>query len=175
MNSNYDSKDMGFMKVLYRILNLSIEQFYCHDKVLIELGMEQACVARIFYYMQRLIDLNDEFKIFSKYNLDCEYYKFEEEKKRIPRLNNGIRPDIILHKRKVKDNLLVIEFKTYKNSISENATRMDFTKLLDLTRLDGVYAYKLGVYIELKNEFREISYIFFYNGFITALEDIIDA
>ena len=59
------------------ILNEAIHMFYNNDRCLIERGgMEQACVSRIYYYLQDLMKYDTEL---NRYDLDCEYNKNGEE------------------------------------------------------------------------------------------------
>jgi hypothetical protein len=133
---------------LIKLLQIAVDECYQHDLFLIQQkGTEQACVARIFYYLQSEINTNDEFTEFKGLNLDSEYNKHKDiSKKVMPEYPNGIRPDILLHKRGSDDfNLLAAEFKTWDNSNYKN----DINKLKVLTDQMGEYNYKLGVFVKL--------------------------
>lgn len=146
-------------ELLLTLLEKAINECYEKDKYLIDLGMEQASVARIFYYMQSLIENKNEFAHLRKYHVDCEYYKHDKYKKTTPRHKNGVRPDVILHKREVdNDNLLIIEFKSNSN----NDCRNDYEKLEDFTIRSGEYHYELGVFVKLNK--REAKYVYFQEG-----------
>lgn len=133
------------------ILNESIYMFYSNDRCLIERGgMEQACVSRIYYYLQTLMMGDDELK---EYDLDCEYNKNGEEAKWCMDVDTGerfkTRPDLILHKRATNhNNQVVIEFKGWWNN--ENAS--DVRKLKAFTNPRGVYRYKLGIFVKLDHD-----------------------
>ena len=66
---------MSKIELLITLVKEAVKKCYTDDKTLIERNMEQASVARIFYYMQRKIDTNIKFKQLREYNLDCEYNK----------------------------------------------------------------------------------------------------
>lgn len=149
-------------RILVNLLKEAVEKCYQNDKSLIDRGgMEQACVARIFYYMQDALYHNPEYDFLSSYNLDCEYNKNMNESKETPRCQNGTRPDLILHRRQNqpnRDNLLVVEFKARTSKM----TSKDRIKLEDFTHPDRGYAYKLGVFVKLNK--KEVLYSFYQNG-----------
>ena len=62
---------MSKVELLITLLQEAVERCYANDKTLIDRSMEQASVARIFYYIQRAIDTDDRFEQFREYNLDC--------------------------------------------------------------------------------------------------------
>lgn len=157
----------------FDVLKTAVGLCYRNDKSLIDRGMEQACVARIFYYMQKIVE--DEF-LLPEYNIDCEYNKNGEHVKRTPRCPNGTRPDLIVHKRETNDNnLLVVEFKSCRGrkkwldltTLKVSKTRgvncqdADVVKLEDFTSRD-CYSYKLGVFVKLKKS--GAKYSFFRDG-----------
>ncbi len=102
---------------------------------------ERTIVFRFAYYMQGLLDLDEDYKNF---NLDCEYNRNGIKEKKLPSFPNGTYPDIILHKRGRNDsNLLVIEVKTYWNK-NQSA---DFLKMREFTDELGTYRFRLGAAI----------------------------
>lgn len=132
-------------------------------------GMEQASVARFMIYFQE--SLNNDAR-YRPYDLDCEYNKKRGDTKKIPdSFPEGIRPDIIVHERGTDDNLLVAEFKTYKNKNNKrrrgryaNRTEIDIArlKLHELTADDKGYAYKVGVLVILGRD--SADYEFYRHG-----------
>ena len=53
----------------------------------------------------------DEKKLFSEYNLDCEYNRNGSKPKKIISLKQNVYPDLIIHQRGSNDmNLLVMEW-----------------------------------------------------------------
>lgn len=157
---------MSISDVLLKdLLRKAVEKCYEKDMTLIERGMEQASVARIFYYMQNFIDYDEMYARLKAYDLDCEYNKNGEHTKATQRCKNGTKPDMTMHKRKSNEkNLLVVEFKSRKSKGKKwNGTSkyMDEVKLEDYT-LPEIYNYQLGVWVKL-NKNRPI-FTFFKNG-----------
>ncbi len=127
---------------------------------------------------------------FSYFHIDCEYNRFGSEPtpKRLPFIKtenkvpfNDVKgstvfPDIIIHKRGTKENLLVIEVKkdnnksngTLKITIDDkdkevNPEEFDIEKLKLFTKRDGDFAYQLGIYI-LFDEKGDSTYKYFKDG-----------
>ena len=150
---------------LFNLLKKSVDKCYKNDKELIDRSMEQACVARIFFYMQEMIYNDSKYKEYRNYNLDCEYNKNGEEIKSTPRCPNGTKPDMILHERMENHrNMLVVEFKADEGKIryyEGTNTAIDYVKLEDFTS-PTIYNYKLGVYVKLNKIKAE--YILFKKG-----------
>ncbi len=164
---------MNRSELLLTLLHESVEECYRNDFTLIEHSMEQACVARIFYYMQKALKQDRRFDSFSRYNLDCEYNKNYAQIKETPRCPNGTRPDIILHRRLSNDsNKLVVEFKSRRGRNKKDLSSgqsIDIIKLEDFTK-QGVYRYFLGVYVKLMK--RGARYTYFQNGRETPREKL---
>ncbi len=147
-------------ELLIDLLKKSVAECYNKDKHLIEKSMEQASVARIFYYMQNLINNDECFACLIEYNLDCEYNKNGQHIKATPHCKNGTRPDMILHKRGTNNhNLLIVEFKSAKGL--KRKVHNDLIKLEDFTS-PYIYNYHLGVFVKLFREKPE--YVFFKKG-----------
>lgn len=133
------------------ILNEAIHMFYNNDRCLIERGgMEQACVSRIYYYLQDLMKYDTEL---NRYDLDCEYNKNGEEAKWCMDVDTGekfkTRPDLILHKRATNhNNQVIIEFKGWWN----NEYNSDVRKLKAFTNPDGIYRYQMGIFVKLNRD-----------------------
>jgi len=104
---------------------------------------ERAIVFRLGIYLEEVLRFDSEF---AKYNLDNEYNRNIGEVKQLPEHENGVYPDLILHKRgNNDDNILVIEVKTWWNQdISE-----DIKKLQVFTDSTGKYKYKFGLSITI--------------------------
>lgn len=90
--------------------------------------------------------------LFPDWDVHGEYNRREQIEKRLGRIledgelaEYGIRPDIIVHHAGQKDNLLVVEVKRSVNRNVEN----DIWKLRGMTAVDGDYAYRLGVLLQL--------------------------
>ena len=108
---------------------------------------ERAIVFRFAYYLQKILD---EHKLYSDYNLDCEYNRNGDKPKHIISLDKNVYPDLIIHKRGETNNLLVMEFKTYWNTDQEN----DIQKIkafLDSQEKES-YNYKYGIAVLIEKE-----------------------
>lgn len=131
---------------LKNFLEESIKEFYDKDSLLSERkGMEQACVFRIGLYLQERLK---KAKI-SDVVVDCEYNKNGDHPKRTVMFVEGVRPDLLIHKRgNNTKNLLVVEFKGWWN----RAKNRDEDKLKSLTSSKDVYHYLLGAFVRLGKE-----------------------
>ncbi|MCX6701192.1 MAG: hypothetical protein NTV68_14965 [Methanomicrobiales archaeon] len=115
----------------------AISDFRENDLDLLELTAdERATTHQIACYLK---------KYFPGWHVDCEYNRKGRVVKRSPiRDDRPIRPDIIIHQRGVKDNLLVIEVKK-----SNNGIQGDREKLKEFTRQNGEFEYKFGLFMVL--------------------------
>lgn len=148
-----------------KLLQRAVKKCYKKDSWLIINNMEQASVARIFYYMQEIINKEKKFKDFRQLNLDCEYYKAENHKKIVENYKDGIRPDIILHKRNTSEhNILIIEFKSHTGKMikDKNGNENDIEKLKVFTQSNNDYHYNLGIFVRLNHDY--VEYIYFEKG-----------
>lgn len=139
---------MNKKELLLALLKEAVGKCYLHDFSLIERGMEQASVARIFFYMQEALKYDNRFTSLSRYSLDSEYGKKGLYKKTTLRFENGTYPDVILHNRLDKpcqDNVMIVEFKTHlskANTIPDAVAKLeDFTN----PKVEDPYNYFLGV------------------------------
>ena len=114
---------------------------------------ERAIVFRFAYYLQKQL----EESTYSDYIVDCEYNRNGEKAKILnEERQKGVYPDIIIHKRNSNDfNLLVIEFKTYWNDNIED----DVKKINQLIDSSGVYRYKYGMSVIIKEDHAQIKTI----------------
>ena len=131
------------------------------------------------FHLQILLLENESYKeTYKPYSVDCEYNRMNEYKiKTLKRYENfeiddnsdkirKIFPDIILHKRKEEDNLIVIEM---KKSTSNNidCKEKDRERLKIMTNLNDPnnFNYTLGVYFEVDTTGNNNHIIkFFVNG-----------
>ena len=115
---------MSKKDLLLTVLRESVDKCYQNDLSLIDRGMEQASVARIFFYMQEALQYDNRFESLKHYNLDSEYNKNKKRVKETPRCKHGTRPDIILHTRlENSHNLLIVEFKAQNASFRRDKYR----------------------------------------------------
>lgn len=89
---------------------------------------------------------------FPKWDVDCEYNRLDAGIKVLPTPERtssddtdgiSIFPDIIVHKRRDRNNLLVVEVKKATN----RRTETDEQKLKGLTQSNGSYGYELGLHV----------------------------
>ncbi len=149
---------------LFKIVESSLLKLYYNDIVLIELGgMEQSATYRFALYLNNFLVQTR----FTEYSIDLEYNKNGKNLKKLPELINGVRPDLILHKRTLKNNnALVIEFKGWWNKKSKTKDKL---KLEKFTNQKGEYKFGLGLFIELhKRKYMISSYID--SKFVSSLE-----
>lgn len=120
-----------------------IERLKDHDACLLEHGHEQSATHRLAMYMQ------DEFP---GWHVDVEYNRDLGAPKRINYSPDGhtlpaehkIRPDIIVHQRDTRRNLLIVEAKRQGQPAAG-----DVQKLKRATEPDGELGYVYGAFIEL--------------------------
>lgn len=146
---------------LVELLETAVNSVYQEERFLLRFadgdreGLEQAFVFRTGIYLSRLI-ANTGYEIL---DLDSEYNKNHGGAKTSTRFPNGMRPDLILHRRDSNEqNKLVVEFKGFWNNNSAN----DFLKLEDLTSPYENYSYLIGVYVEIGRQ--QPDYTYFING-----------
>jgi hypothetical protein len=119
---------------------------YRHDGDLIQCRVnERSITHKLAEHMQPL---------FPRWDVDCEYNRRESRPKRLA-LDFGqidpddtvaktVYPDIIVHRRGTKENLLVIEFKKADGESEEK----DLEKLRAF-QIDEAYRYKFGLFLRL--------------------------
>ena len=149
---------------LMDIFEKAKNKFLKEEKEIIEINVnERTLSARLMFHLQTIL-LEDKLyrEKYKTYSVDCEYNRINEYKiKTLKRYENfeiddnsdkirKIFPDIILHKRKEEDNLIVIEM---KKSTSNNIDRKekDRERLKIMTNLNDPnnFNYTLGVYFEV--------------------------
>ena len=137
MNCNYSVRE------IQKGVNNAIGVLFKNDSFLLINGANERSVShKLAEYLQ---------KEFPDWNVDCEYNRSEGETKVLEEINecsnqrttDRIYPDIIVHIRNTKHNLLVIEIKT--NSTEDPC---DIKKLKLMTRIGHKFEYKLGLYIK---------------------------
>lgn len=154
--------EMSRKALLVILIKECVSKAYQYDYSLIRRGMEQASVARIYYYMQEALRYDSRFSELSNFNLDSEYNKNGIRPKRTSRFAAGTRPDIILHHREDdphQENILILEFKASGENID---VVRDLRKLEDFTSSECGYNYFLGVLVKLNVQ--EAEYRYFQNG-----------
>ena len=109
---------------------------------------DRTLTQRLAFYLELQLRKNIKYE---NYSVDCEYNRKEEDIKRLKFGKNTdkkeIYPDIIVHQRKIKNNLIAIEM---KKTTSRNTDKIkDIEKLEALTDRKNDYHYTLGIYFEL--------------------------
>lgn len=143
--------------ILKNLLEDSIDEVYAEERFVLGYkmqtmkGLEQAFAFRVGIHLQEKIKITE----YKSLDLDAEYNKSLGLSKMLDEFQNGIRPDLVLHKRGThKKNKLAIEFKGYWNKIIEKDKR----KLIGLTSSAGDYNYLLGALVLIGKESAEIEY-----------------
>lgn len=161
MNSNFDE--------VQQKVKCSLNKLMDFDHFLLEKNVnERSITHKLAEYLQM------EFK---NWNVDCEYNKmvngeFIDPKRMMFTVEDvesndtdakTIFPDIIIHKRKSKDNLLVVEV---KKSINNQNRLKDERKLETFTKSDHFkYSFGLNIILPVKNDFGKPSCLKWYvNG-----------
>ena len=147
--------------LLVSMLQDAIHAVYQEERFLLEFaqrerfGLEQAFVFRTGIHLSNiLID-----SPYEALDLDSEYNKNHGNAKTSRRFPNGLRPDLIIHKRDSnEENKLVAEFKGWWNDNIDS----DLKKLEDLTAPNDNYHYLIGVLVLIGNS--EPTYRYFING-----------
>lgn len=146
---------------LVGILQRAVNSVYQEERFLLRFaqgdkeGLEQAFVFRTGVHLSNL--LNDT--PYATLDLDSEYNKNHGNAKTSRRFPNGLRPDLIIHRRDSnEENKLVAEFKGWWN----NDIDSDIRKLEDLTVQNDNYHYLIGVFVQIGRT--EANYRYFING-----------
>ena len=125
-----------------KMIEKACKELYKNDRYLFEHNVnERTIVFRFGIYLQRLISKN---KSFDNYNLDNEYNRNIDDSKRLSDYENGVYPDLIIHKRGSNEhNLLIIECKTEWNSDVSG----DIEKIRKFVDINGRFKYRYGLSI----------------------------
>lgn len=142
------------------------------EATLLEVGVnERSITHKMAEYLQQ---------VFPGWNVDCEYNRLGYGVKYLPEPTQAdtddadgqtIFPDIIVHRRKERANLLVIEVKKTTNN-----RQGDELKLRGLTALQGEYGYEVGLHLFVDCEAQRFSKVVAYragdvNGELTAIAE----
>jgi len=146
---------------LVNILQRAVNSVYLEERFLLRFdqgdrkGLEQAFVFRTGVHLSNL--LNDT--LYATLDLDSEYNKNHGNAKISKRFLNGLRPDLIIHRRDSnEENKLVTEFKGWW----DNDIDSDIKKLEDLTDPNDNYHYLIGIFVQIGKT--EAYYRYFING-----------
>ncbi|MEJ5203491.1 MAG: hypothetical protein WHV66_14795 [Anaerolineales bacterium] len=125
---------------------IAICRLYCHDQDLLDVGVnERSLTHKLAEYLQ------DEFP---EWHVDCEYNRRHDQVKRLHFEGGDIRaddteartvfPDIIVHRRRTDQNLIVLEVKKAGGIVETH----DIEKLLAFTG-EPEYRYRLGLFLRI--------------------------
>jgi len=146
---------------LVDVLRNAINAVYQEERFLLRFaqgdreGLEQAFVFRAGIHLSNILEATP----YAALDLDSEYNKNHGNAKTSRRFPNGLRPDLIIHRRDSNaDNKLVAEFKGWWNNDIES----DIQKLEDLTDSNDNYHYLIGVFVQIGRT--EATFRYFING-----------
>lgn len=146
---------------LVSILRNAVNLVYQEERFLLRFaqgdreGLEQAFVFRTGVHLSNLLNQTQ----YATLDLESEYNKNHGSAKTSRRFPNGLRPDLIIHRRDSnEENKLVAEFKGWWN----NDIDSDIRKLEDLTDSNDNYHYLIGVFVQIGRT--ESNYRHFING-----------
>lgn len=173
---------MSEQEIIIEKLKRCIEKLKKEDWYLIENNASERSIAhRLAVYLE------DEF---TGYNVDCEYniniehesgrkkiYLLKEEFKKYKSKNQKIEdkevsifPDIIIHKRGVNtDNILVIEMKKDTSTVEDNFDRFKLEKFTATEDGDKL-VYKLGCALKILTTSKNVSFELYEKGKLVELE-----
>ena len=144
-----DENKKKLIEELIDIFEKAKNEFLEKEKTIIKNDTnERTLTQRLAFYLELQLRKNIKYE---NYSVDCEYNRKEEDIKRLKFGKNTdkkeIYPDIIVHQRKIKNNLIAIEM---KKTTSRNTDKIkDIEKLEALTDRKNDYHYTLGIYFEL--------------------------
>jgi hypothetical protein len=138
---------------LNSMIEIAIDQIYrCDLSLIARQASERSIAFRFGCYFTKLLEVSS-FSGNCNIIVDMEYNRNRKEPKKSTNFQNGMMPDLIVHKRNSNQyNILVIEFKTYWNNSQTEAMNRVEQKLIDLTQISSIYKFGLGVLIELHME-----------------------
>lgn len=137
-------------------VRLAVDKFRQKDKALIQVDANERSIShKIALYLQEQFEADG-------WHVDCEYNRYGADDKKdavlfeelgawlhcqVPITDEdatSIFPDIIVHRRKTPDNLLVVEI---KKSTTASNSNLDIQKLEALTTKQYKYKYQLGLHL----------------------------
>jgi hypothetical protein len=146
---------------LVEVIRNAINAVYLEERFLLRFaqgdreGLEQAFVFRTGIHLSNILNETH----YAALDLDSEYNKNHGNAKTSRRFPNGLRPDLIIHRRDSnEENTLVAEFKGWWN----NDIASDISKLEDLTDPNDNYHYLIGVFVQIGRT--EATLRYFING-----------
>lgn len=123
------------------IISETIDLFLINDLKLLEIDSHERTISQNFASY-----LNSKFP---GWDIDCEYNRIMDEIKKLEKNGKQVKiyPDIIIHHRMTKRNLLVIEIKkSPPYSLSDQEVKDDLGRLKKMTIFEK-YRYQYGLFI----------------------------
>ena len=125
----------------------ALGEFYVREAYLFEQDLgERTLTHRLAVHLE---------KQFPGWDIDCDYDRLGERTLRLPRgtivstddhLGKSVYPDIVVHQRRIPDNLLAIEI---RKAVNHQPPEHDQHKLRALTDPHLWFAFRAGVYLVL--------------------------
>ncbi|MEM0135344.1 MAG: hypothetical protein QXU18_08995 [Thermoplasmatales archaeon] len=152
MTYNYNIKEIK------KKVDVCLGILFKNDACLLQIEVNERAVShKLAEYLQQE---------FPDWNVDCEYNRRESDIKTLrgihecsnKRKTDRVSPDIIIHKRKKDDNLLVIEIKI------DTDDPCDIKKLEKFTSNSGEFKYKHGLFIKFNSDNEKPTLRWFRNG-----------
>lgn len=134
-------------------IGTALQLVYRNDHFIIENSAhERAITHKLAEYVQPL---------FPEWHVDCEYNRRGADHHKDMSGRNTTYPDIIIHRRNTKDNLLVIEAKSvHSHDHSDVDDKDKIKKYIE----DSKYSYRYGLWICFYNELAETKLDWFRNN-----------
>lgn len=132
-----------------KLIQISLNEFFANERPLLDVDANERSISfKLATYIQKHVP--------SDWNVDCEYNRDGNEPKHLGISIESIHsddtegktvyPDIIVHKRKTKENLLIIEIKK-----SDSNTKNDIKKIQAFLNSDK-YRYHFGLMLVIYTE-----------------------
>lgn len=155
---------------LIDIVNNTLDKLYRNESILFENKSSERNL--VFHFSRYFIEEIKDTKL-KEFNVDCEYNrnalsdsKIKEIVYNYDKKKHKVYLDFILHKRGSNDyNILAIEFKKSTNK-DKDGYKKDIEKLKVLTNqnMNAEFKYKLGMFIELFKDRKNVKITRIING-----------
>jgi hypothetical protein len=129
------NRDPGINNIKARIISALVDLYRYDYELFDSQANERSITHKLAEYLQRN---------FPSWHVDCEYNRRENQTKKIGR--KRVFPDIIVHKRRTGDNLLVIEVKKGESNYEVDVKKI--RKFLSSPQ----YFYRYGLFLSLNRE-----------------------
>lgn len=161
MIDKLEKKEKFNVNEIKKIISEAIDLFLTNDLKLLKIDSHERTISQNFANY-----LNSKF---TRWEIDCEYNRIKDAIKKLKINGKLVRiyPDIIIHHRMTKRNLLVIEIKkSPPYSLSDQDVKDDLERLKKMTIVEK-YRYQYGLFILFfikENSSRKPILKYFQNG-----------